>query len=99
MLLIFLFVTLGWLFFKLPDFSHVIEFIRACATNFFAPDDTNLITYILVYSMPVILYHALSQFPVEAPVRRHARVWLYATCLFFLLLNSGSAGSFIYFQF
>jgi alginate O-acetyltransferase complex protein AlgI len=96
---IFVFVTVGWLFFKLPNFAHVIEFTKACCTNFFAADDTNLITYILVYSAPIIAYHALSLFPIGAPVRQRARVWVYATCLFFLLLNCGSPGSFIYFQF
>jgi alginate O-acetyltransferase complex protein AlgI len=99
MLAIFTFVTIGWLFFKLPDFSHVVQFLKCCGTNFFAADDTNLITYVMLYSAPVILYHALSLFPIEAPVRRYARVWVYATCLFFLLLNSGSPGTFIYFQF
>ncbi|MGZ4961793.1 MAG: MBOAT family O-acyltransferase [Limisphaerales bacterium] len=96
---IFVFVTVGWLLFKLPNFAHVIEFAKACCTNFFAPDDPNLITYILVYSVPIIGYHVLSLLPVEASVRQRARVWVYATCLFFLLLNCGSPGSFIYFQF
>jgi alginate O-acetyltransferase complex protein AlgI len=99
MSLVFAFVTIGWLFFKLPNFTHVIEFVKTCSTNLFAPDDINLITYTLVYSAPVILYHALSQLPVAEPVRQRARAWLYATCLFFLLLNSGSPGTFIYFQF
>jgi alginate O-acetyltransferase complex protein AlgI len=99
MLFIFAFVTVGWLFFKLPNFAHVIEFAKACRSNFVVADDTLVINYILCYSAPIILYHATNLLPVTAPVRQRARVLIYATCLFFLLLNSGSPGSFIYFQF
>ncbi len=99
MLLTFAFVTFGWLLFKLPNFAHVIEFLKACVTNLWLPDDAQLLAYIAVYSLPVIAYHLFNRIEVTERVRLRVRTAAYGVCLFFLLLNSGSPGAFIYFQF
>ncbi len=101
---VFTFVTFAWLLFKLPDFRHVIAFGRACATNWDLQNDPVQLGYLLLYSLPVLAYHAhewhRSRSPaVAGPERRTLRTLGYGFCLFALMLNSGSAGSFIYFQF
>jgi alginate O-acetyltransferase complex protein AlgI len=99
--LVFAFVTFAWLFFKLPDIHHVAAFMKACATNFYLPDDTHLMAYILFYSVPVIAYHLayLKRRDATTHVPVLQRSLAYGTCLFAILVNSGSPGAFIYFQF
>ncbi len=100
-LMVFCFVTLAWLLFKLPRFSDVIQYMVSLKRNFFIGDRYDLIAYILLYSSPVVLYHLL--YLVKERTSFY-RVWkldymLYALMFFLILTNSGSTGSFIYFQF
>jgi len=101
MLLVFSFVTLGWLLFKLPNFTHVIAFVQACFANVSQVSDTRLIAFILFYSAPVIGYHLahLRKQRLGEAIPAHWAPFAYGTCLFALLVNSGSPGAFIYFQF
>ncbi|HEX5001148.1 MAG TPA: MBOAT family O-acyltransferase, partial [Bacteroidia bacterium] len=99
-LLVFSFVTLAWLLFKLPNFTHVIKYIQAI----FANDGSNyfeMSIYIFIYSIPVVLYHLvyLSEQKFGAIKLRKAEFLPYGVMLFLILTNSGPAGSFIYFQF
>jgi alginate O-acetyltransferase complex protein AlgI len=57
-LVVFGFVSLAWLLFKLPQFSHVIEYLKAMIHNPSLGFDSSMCAYIFVYSCPVILYHA-----------------------------------------
>lgn len=60
-----------------------------------------MIAYILFYSTPVIGYHALHLVRQRSGFTPGPR-WqslAYGSCLFALLVNSGSPGAFIYFQF
>ncbi|AEI45239.1 membrane bound O-acyl transferase MBOAT family protein [Paenibacillus mucilaginosus 3016] len=101
MLLVFTFVTIGWLLFKLPEFHHVILYVSSIATNFHRGIDFGKVLYILIYSLPVIVYHMvylIRQSKGQAWGRRLEPLF-YAVMLFFILLNSGDAGEFIYFQF
>ena len=99
--MVFCFVTLAWLLFKLPEFSHVVQYLVSLKKNFWVGDRYDLIAYIFLYSSPVILYHLLYLIKEK---QGFVKVWkldymLYAVMLFLLVTNSGSAGSFIYFQF
>ena len=100
-LLVFCYVTLAWLLFKLPDFSHVIAYCRALVHNMNKPHDTLALSMIMIYSLPVIVYHIhyllhsrISQF--NTPDLTYVP---YSLMLFMILTNSGSGGTFIYFQF
>jgi len=98
---IFSFITLAWLLFKLPEFNHVISYFRCMFNNFGTADNTSTIAYILIYSLPVILYHLhylLRNKPFYTSLKRHEYLF-YSILLFLLITNSGSSGSFIYFQF
>lgn len=100
-LFVFGFVTFAWLFFKLPNFEHVVAFVQACFSNWALPNDTRLMAFVLLYSAPVMFYHAMEIRKRRTGLGLSVR-WqqmAYATCLFALLVNSGSSGAFIYFQF
>ncbi|MEI9919261.1 MAG: MBOAT family O-acyltransferase [Bacteroidota bacterium] len=100
-LFVFLFVTFAWLLFKLPDFSHVTKYINAIATNTDLETNTVMVVSILIYSSPVVLYHVLYLMRVPTVVKLVQRVSYvpYGVMLFLIVTNSGSSGSFIYFQF
>ena len=101
-LMVFGFVTLAWLLFKLPNFTEVIAYIKAFAHNTDKYIDYTIITYLLLYSFPVVFIHVL-----YLQQERKWAQWLffrfeylwYGLLLFTILVNSGSSGSFIYFQF
>jgi alginate O-acetyltransferase complex protein AlgI len=100
--LVFSLVTLAWLLFKLPQFEHVVAFVMAIRRNIGYPIYWAPILYIVVYSLPVVLYHL--SYLYENRIERFAfkaRVEpiFYAVLLFFVLTNSGIATDFIYFQF
>lgn len=104
-LLVFAYVTLCWLLFKLPHFEHVIAYLHAITTNIaftISSSDLIIIGYIGLYSLPVILWHGL-QIIREAqnanPLSCRWNVIVYAIMLFFIISNSGISSSFIYFQF
>jgi alginate O-acetyltransferase complex protein AlgI len=99
-LFIFLMVTLAWLLFKLPNFNQVIEYIKSLFGN------TNLVTnyisifLILLYSLPVVLYHILYLKRQKNPLfLKRLDVWAYGLMVFLIFTNSGTPGAFIYFQF
>lgn len=98
---IFAFVTAGWLLFKLPKFSHVVEYAHAIISNASLHADSRQIAFILFYSAPVVLHHlyALGKSSLRIELSLPARSLGYAVCLCAILLNSGSSGAFIYFQF
>lgn len=97
----FTMVTLAWLLFKLPDFSHVIKYFQSMSNNIFIQSNVKLNMYILLYSTPVIVYHLLylsKETQFWGAVKKKEYI-IYGVLLFFILTNAGTSGSFIYFQF
>lgn len=97
-LLVFSFVTLAWLLFKLPNFSDVIAYLKAMAANR-APTNPELVAHVFYYSAPVIAYYAW-----YLAKRRWAGINRFDFLVFGILiaaiiLDSGTTGAFIYFQF
>jgi alginate O-acetyltransferase complex protein AlgI len=100
-IMVFGFVTLAWLLFKLPVFDHVLEYFKCISNNIWKTDNAQIITYILVYSVPVIVYHflyLLRNRPLFLRLKKFDYI-VYGTLLFLIIVNSGSSGAFIYFQF
>ncbi|WP_288429821.1 MBOAT family O-acyltransferase [uncultured Spirosoma sp.] len=105
-LLVFGYVTLAWLLFRLPDFNHVLAYLRAIVTNGGKPHETLAIIFIILYSLPVIgyhFYHVWQHSPtrLSLPENRFSTqtALIYGILLFLIITNSGSEGAFIYFQF
>jgi len=104
-LYVFGFVTLGWLLFKLPNGSQAADFLITLASNRQNPFDSSRCAAVLLFSLPVVIYHLVHypDSPFEA-LQRH-RWWpalrqvSVGIALVFIILNSGSATDFIYFQF
>jgi len=101
-LLVFCIVTFAWLFFKLPDFSQVLEYLRTIAKNMSFSFQSKLCFNIILYSSPVFLFHLIyllrKNINFNMAFEKYCYI-LYGIMLFLLLTNSGSSGSFIYFQF
>lgn len=100
-LLVFTVVTFGWLFFKLPHFSEAYQYIVKMFTSSFYSKDKEKIILIIIYSIPVISYHFLYLIRLRIPFtfKKYGYPVMYGALLFFIMVNSGSSGSFIYFQF
>jgi alginate O-acetyltransferase complex protein AlgI len=100
-IMVFTFITLAWLLFKLPDFSHVIKYFISIGRNTSIQPNYLQIIYILMYASPVVLYHAfyLLRETVHRPIVFRYNYIVYAILLFLIFTNTGIPGSFIYFQF
>ncbi len=100
MFFIFSMVTLAWLLFKLPNFSQVIMYIKALGANVGLV--TNYIDVFLIglYCSPAIVYHLIYLKKQQAPLYyKKMEFAIFGLMLFLIVTNSGSPGSFIYFQF
>jgi alginate O-acetyltransferase complex protein AlgI len=100
--IVFSFVTLAWLLFKLPKIEHVGAFVKALVRGSSDPWFFELPYWLFVYSVPVLIYYALH----IARHRPRCDQWLsrcefalIGTMLAGIILNSGSTTRFIYFQF
>ena len=106
-LVVFGYVTLAWLLFRLPDFSHVLAYLRALVVNLHKPHDTLTIWFIGCYTIPVLLYHLhylLRERTLRAANGLYSRfqtgeMVTFGLLLFLIITNKGSSGTFIYFQF
>jgi alginate O-acetyltransferase complex protein AlgI len=96
---VFVFVSIAWLFFKLPVISHAWVFLETLVEN--RNKGFNVNPYILIYSAPVILYHLHYVFKdcFKAFAHQYVQAGIYGGMLFLILTNSGSPGAFVYFQF
>ena len=95
---VFTSVTFAWLLFKLPEFSQVLQYLRAIFENTDFPRNTTQIYLIIIYSLPVVLYH-LIHLSRTWPVWNKLEWVAYAIMIFLLVTNSGQSAEFIYFQF
>ncbi len=97
---VFVYITLAWLLFKLPEFSHVIAYLQAIGTNSHKPHDALVISFIALYSIPVLVYHAYYRLRERQLVAVKQWEFIpYGLMLFMIITNSGTSGTFIYFQF
>lgn len=102
MFIVYFFVTVAWLLFKLPNFSEVLEYVHCIFRNTNLTNDDNVIAYIVCYSFPVFILHFLYLLKQTAFNKHFIQkidfVW-YSIMLVLIFVNSGNSGSFIYFQF
>lgn len=96
---VFACVSLGWLLFKLNDFSDVLGYlhkmfiVRSGEMNFM------LLLCILLYSLPIGAYYANHLLSLKYHKNFLDSSGVYAILLFFITTNSGGSNAFIYFQF
>ena len=104
---VFIFVTLGWLLFKLPEFSQAIDFMVTLVNNISVKPVLIRIIPVLIFSTPIILYH-LPHFPgfsrrweglISSRTGKMTELLSFTLMLAMIILNKGSSNAFIYFQF
>jgi alginate O-acetyltransferase complex protein AlgI len=95
--LVFNFVTLGWLFFKLQNSNEAFLYLKTMVSQ--NPYHTSSLTLLLIsmFGLPVVIYHLMATTRIRpAPVV--ARV-IKGMMLFLVVTSAGPAVDFIYFQF
>ena len=97
-LMVVAFVSFAWLLFRLPDFSHALDYVKALTTNQVPLTGGEMLTALLVYSLPVVVYHVF-QIGRSRETAGTPRAWACAFLAACIVLNSGVPGAFIYFQF
>jgi alginate O-acetyltransferase complex protein AlgI len=95
--IVFNFVTLGWLFFKLQDFSQAMAYLRTLLHSDATGFSRGMAFFVLAYSFPVFAYHLASVYRTRLPLGLKDAA--YGVMLFFIITNQGPATPFIYFQF
>lgn len=95
--LIFNFVTIGWLFFKLQNFSEAILYLKTIFHSNASGVSKPLAFLIITYSLAVFIYHLVSINKIRLP--KHAKDIIFGIMLFLIITNPGPAAPFIYFQF
>ncbi len=97
--MVFLIVTIAWLFFKLPNFTQALLYIQKMGTNWHLPFIPGIReVYVLIFCMAIALYHLYYLWKGERQFPKLEMILL-AIMLFFIMTNSGFQGDFIYFQF
>jgi alginate O-acetyltransferase complex protein AlgI len=78
----------------------VAGYIASMGKNGHLGHSYGIVLFVLIYSVPVMLYHAahVLQKTGAFPLARYEFL-AYGAMLFLIVTNSGSPGSFIYFQF
>ncbi|MEO6745824.1 MAG: MBOAT family O-acyltransferase [Caldimonas sp.] len=97
MLLVFAFVSIGWLFFKLQEFGQALLYLRAMVVNPASGVSTGMALLVLLYASAVALYHLASLRRTRIPAL--AKEALYGVMLFLIVTSAGPSTPFIYFQF
>jgi alginate O-acetyltransferase complex protein AlgI len=99
MTVVFVCVTMLWIFFKLPNFDHAVGYLTGMFTPSTNPNPTKLFySLALLYSLPVMIQH-LGVRPLLEGRLRWAEPYLYGSMAALMYLEAGSETSFIYFQF
>lgn len=100
-ILVYILVTYAWLFFKLPEFSLVVTYTKCIFTNIHQNLVDPKMFPILLYSLPVVIYHFSYLFRESCVMRFMKKYeWMtYGILLYLIIVNSGSPGTFVYFQF
>lgn len=97
--LVFLCVSLLWIFFKLPDFDHALAYLTGMFVPSGNPNPTKLFYNLaLLYSLPVIVQHFVPRDALEGRMKRF-EPYLYGAMVALAYLEAGPETAFIYFQF
>ena len=96
---VFLGVSMLWIFFKLPDFDHALSYLTGMFHPGTNPNPTKLFYDLaLIYSLPVILQH-LGFASLIGQRLRVVEPYLYGAMAALAYLEAGPETPFIYFQF
>jgi alginate O-acetyltransferase complex protein AlgI len=99
MTVVFLCVSMLWIFFKLPNFDHAVGYLTGMFTPSTNRNPTKLFySLALLYSLPVMIQHFGLGTLFERRLR-WAEPYLYGSMAALMYLEAGPETSVIYFQF
>ncbi|TLD97207.1 MBOAT family protein [Helicobacter jaachi] len=96
---VFVCVSLGWLFFKLNNFSDALSFLNKIFIHTEGGTNKRVILSICFYALPVGLYYANHLLSLRYHKNLLDINLTYGVLLFLIATNSGGSDAFIYFQF
>jgi alginate O-acetyltransferase complex protein AlgI len=97
--LVFFCISVAWIFFKLPNFEHALEYFSGMFVERPIPNPAHIYRSLaIIYSLPVILQHLIAPHWLEKP-RQTLEPYLYGAMAALMLVEAGTDTSFIYFQF
>ncbi|RYE18079.1 MAG: hypothetical protein EOP51_22690 [Sphingobacteriales bacterium] len=88
--------------FRFPTLQGAIDYAVLFVNNTGFEDNYKLITYLCLYSSPIVLMHLLYKFKNTLTVKyifTKAEYLIYGPMLFFIIINSSQSSAFIYFNF
>ncbi|RCH55492.1 MBOAT family protein [Mucilaginibacter hurinus] len=88
--------------FRFPTLQGAIDYAILFVNNTEFADNYLLITYLCLYSSPIVVMHLLYKYKETSPVRwlfSKGEYLVYGTMLFFIVINSSQSSPFIYFNF
>jgi alginate O-acetyltransferase complex protein AlgI len=97
--IVFLCVSLLWIFFKLPNFTHATAYLAGMFHHNDSPKPVHL-SYALAtfYALPVMIQHLVPHAALDRFIMR-AEPYLYGMMAVLLVADAGPNAAFIYFQF
>ncbi|WP_301102037.1 MBOAT family O-acyltransferase [Propionivibrio sp.] len=95
--LVFNFVSFGWLFFKLQDFSQAWAYLGSLLHNGVSGSELLRVFMVVTFSSIVFAYHFFGAY--NRKISPQLQSVLYGIMLFLIVTNSGPSTPFIYFQF
>lgn len=99
-LMIFLVVSMLWIFFKLPEFSHAASYFAGLFTEDDLQNPPKVYrTLALAYSLPVILQHFILPRQPQGAWARAVEPFAYGALVALTYAEAGPESAFIYFQF
>ncbi|MBD2305778.1 MBOAT family protein [Chroococcidiopsis sp. FACHB-1243] len=106
--LVFSFVSIGWIFFKIVNFDAAIDFFITLTRNIHQSLSLDLIAPTILFSLPVVISHVFyfstSKYFAIGKILRNVSLktsmdLVLGILLALTLLDAGSTDTFIYFQF
>jgi len=98
-IVVFLCVSILWIFFKLPNFEHAMAYLSGMFNHTSTVKSVHL-SYALasLYTAPVIIQHLVPK-ALLARVTANAEPYLYGLMAALMYVEAGPDAAFIYFQF
>jgi alginate O-acetyltransferase complex protein AlgI len=99
MCLVFLCVSMLWIFFKLPNFDHALAYLSGLFVESTNPYPAKLFYNLaFIYSLPVMIQHLALSEKFEGSMKR-LEPYIYGAMAALAYLEAGPETAFIYFQF
>ena len=99
MLVVFLCVSFLWVFFKLPNFEHAMDYISGMFVDQSVPNPARIYRSLaLIYALPVLIQHFITSERLVV-LRGKLDPYVYGAMAALMLIEAGPDTAFIYFQF